>query len=546
MLPNHSPSTSFSQKLYGTFGFTLLILLYLLPGAINHEPWRGDDVEHFAIVYALLNGEWLLLPTLAGVPEADFGPLHYWISAVFALAFGWLLPLHDAARLATPAMGILATFWIARAAWRLYGRDARASAALLAIGTLGLSVHVHENQPLITLMAAQAMTLAGLALVSDNPLRGSLQAALGTIFAFLTIGLLGILLTLPLMLITAGSSDCRSPRNSGALILALTLALGGCALWPVLLGLTEPTLLDQWWLRTQISLFENPLGFTDLPRLIEVIVWFTWPLWPIALWALWRARGQFGRLAWTLPLAALLFALAWIVLRGSYDPASMLPLLAPSALLAAAGIATLRRGAANAFDWFAIMTFGVFTLLIWLAWSAQVLEWPPGLTRSLARMAPEFVPTGTMLQAVIGVLIIVIWALLVWHLPRNSNRAPTNWAMGMTMLWCLAVTLLLPWVDHTRNYRPMAESLAQALGKEEALCVVALDLSRSHRATLDYYTGLRPQHVHQNETACRYLITHHDDPDRRAQQPAPPWTPIWEYRHAGGKRFELFQLYRRD
>lgn len=540
------PRSALERHLYGATGLTLLVLVYLLPGAIGHAPWRGDDFEHFGAVYSLLRGEWLLLPSAAGEPIAAFGPFHYWLSALFATALGWLLPLHDAARLSTPFAAALATLWIARAASRLYGRHTRAAAALLTIGTLGLAVHVHENQPMITLMAVQAMTLAGLALIPTQALKGSLQAGLGVALAFLTAGLPGILLTLPLIaLVAVAVPELRTPRTSSALIIGLSVAVGGCAIWPIALGITQPELLEHWWTGTWSHFASEPMARDELPRLLEVLVWFVWPLWPIALWALWRARRQLARLPWLLPLVALLIALLWITLNGSFGAADMLPAVPALALLAAGGIPTLRRGAANAFDWFAVMTFGVFAVLIWLAWSAQVFEWPPGLARSLARMAPEFVLSGTTQQAIIGVLIMAIWIALLWRLPRSADRASSNWALGMTMLWCLTVTLLLPWFDHARNYRPMTESLALALAQEQPSCVATSRLGTSHRMALDYYLDLRPQKARENETTCRYLLVHDDDADVLTA-PSPEWLAVWRHRHAGGKRLEVFTLYRRD
>lgn len=538
------PRSAFERQLYGAAGLTLLVLVYLLPGAIGHEPWRGSDVEHFGAVHALLQGEWWLLPTVAGDPIAGFGPFHYWLSALFATALGWLLPLHDAARLATPFAAALATLWITRTASRLYGRHTRAAAALLTIGTLGLAVHVHENQPMITLLALQAMTLAGLALIPTQPLKGSVQAGLGVALAFLTAGFAGVLLTLPLLaLVAVAVPEVRTPRSSGALIAGLSIAVAGSALWPIALGATQPELLELWWTRAWADFAGDPMARADVPRLAEMLGWFTWPLWPIGLWALWRARRQLARLPWLLPLVAAVIAVFWIFLDGSLSAESMLPAVPALALLAAGGIPTMRRGAANAFDWFALMTFGIFALLVWLTWTAQVLDWPPGLARSLARMAPDFAPNGAPLQAVLGILIMLLWALLIWRLPRTADRASTNWALGMTMLWCLMVTLLLPLVDHTRNYRPMAESLRLALTQEQPTCVAATELGTTHRAVLDYYLDLRPIKTQDNETSCRYLLAQDDEV---IATPSPEWLPVWRHRHAGGKRLEVFTLYRRD
>lgn len=539
-------TSSFQKHLYGAAGLSLLIVLYLLPGAVGHDPWRGDDVRHFSAVYAMLRGDSLLFPAIAGEAAMEFGPLYYWVSALFATALGWLIPLHDAARLATPLFAGLSIFWIARAASRLYGKHTRVAAALLTVGTLGLVVHAHENQPMIALMAMQAMTLAGLALMPTQPVKGALQTAAGTALAFLAAGPLGLLLTLPLMLIVAiGSPECRNPRASGALILGLTAALAASAIWPVALNLHHPEQLILWWQETWAAFASDPFTSTDWPRLLELLGWFTWPLWPIALWSLWRARHQLTQLPWLLPLTSIALACAWIYANGSFDPVSLLPLIPPLALLAGVGAPALRRGAANAFDWFAVMTFTVFGVLIWLAWSAQAFQWPPGLSRSLDRMAPEWVLVGTSYQAAIGIAIVIIWALLVWRLPRGPNRGPSNWAMGMTMLWCLAVTLLLPWFDHSRNYRPVAESLSLAVAGEGPGCVAGLGLSSSHRAAFDYFVDLDIAPAVRNETACRYILVQDDEAPPRLR-PSLPWEQVWEYRHAGGRQLEIFQLFRRD
>lgn len=546
-MPESQRSTStLQQYLYGGFGLSLLIMLYLIPGAIGHDPWRGDDIQNFSIIYSMLRGDGWLFPTLAGEPATTFPPLYYWVGACFAQLFGWVLPVHDGARLATPFFAGLSIFWISRAAARLYGKHTRTPAALLTLGTLGLVVHAHESQPVMALMAMQAMVLAGLALLPTQPLKGSLQAALGVALALLAAGPTGLLLTLPLFLVTAlCAPECRNPRASGAHILGICVALGASALWPLLLHYNAPDLLALWWDQEWLTYGDNPLGSGDIQRLLELLGWFIWPLWPIALWSLWRARRRLTNLPWLLPLASVTLAGIWVYINGSFNTEALLPLIPPCALLAAAGVPSLRRGAANAFDWFAVMTFAVFGMLVWLAWSAQVIDWPPGLARSIARMTPEFSLQGTHFQAALGITICVIWALLVWKLPRSPNRGPSNWAMGMTMLWALAVTLLLPWFDYSRNYRPVATAIAAELPDSTDSCLAALGLSSSHRAALDYFADIRPVMVTDNLTHCRFLLVR-DDEDPPGLHPEGQWHQISELRHGGGKKLELFRLYQRD
>jgi hypothetical protein len=192
-----------------------------------------------------------------------------------------------------------------------------------------------------------------------------------------------------------------------------------------------------------------------------------------------------------------------------------------------------------------VMTFAIFALLVWLAWTAQVFAWPPGLARHVERHGPDFVLQGETLQAVLGVLICVVWLVLAWRLPRTPSRGPANWAMGMTMLWCLAVTLLMPWFQHGRSYRPAAESLARAVTDKADECIATTGLSGGVRASLDYFAGIRPLSVRTQGSPCRLLLVHEDR--RASTRPiAEEWTPIWEYQRGGERQRETFRLYRRD
>ena len=90
-------------------------------------------------------------------------------------------------------------------------------------------------------------------------------------------------------------------------------------------------------------------------------------MWPIALWALYSWRRQLDRTQILLPslfLAAIVFAGFFI----RYDAAGNLLLIsiAPTCVLAAFGLASLRRSRENLLDWFALSVFTVALLTVWL------------------------------------------------------------------------------------------------------------------------------------------------------------------------------------
>ncbi len=532
-------------RLRATLGLALLAGIYLLWGLTGHDPWRGDDARYFGPVYSMLRGEGWLFPQIAGEPFTDFPPLYYWISAALAFLFDGLLPLHDGARLASALFTALAIYFIARAAEFLYGHPARTPAALLTLGTLGLVLHAHETQPAIALLAMLALTLAGIARIPAKPLAGGLLAGAGSALSFLAGGLAGALLTLPLFLFTMLlCPDCRSPRASSGLLIGLCVAVSAGALWPLALHLAEPELLALW-LGDEWQRLGHPLTAADLSGLPGLFAWFIWPLWPLALWGLWRSRRRLATLPVLLPLASMLTVTAWMIANGNLAPTSALPLIPSVALLAAGGAPVLRRGAANAFDWFAVMNFAVFAVLVWTAWSALFFSWPPGLARHVARIAPDFVPGSGTFQTIMGATVCALWLVLVWRQPRTPTRGPANWAMGMTMLWCLAVTLLMPWFDFGRSYRPMAQSLKQALARQPADCVATTGLSSAMRASLYYFGDIRTITARDDETPCGLLLVY-DDRRANAPSPAPEWEKTWEFRRGGGKQLEILRLYLRN
>ncbi|MDR2689537.1 MAG: hypothetical protein LBB76_07235 [Azoarcus sp.] len=540
----HSPQaisqtqSIFQRRLYGSVGLMLLVGFYLLSG-LGHEPWRGDDARYFGPVYAMLQGDGWLFPQIGGQPFADFPPLYYWCAALLAWLTQGVLAAHDGARLASAVFTALTVWWVARAAEHLHGRPARTPAALFTLGSLGLVLHAHETQPLIALMAMVALVLEGIARTPARPLNGCLRAGLGCALAGLAGGLGGWLLTLPLFaIIMIACPECRNPRASASLLIGLVLAavLGG--LWPLVIHLNAPELFAAWAHGQWLTAREFKPG--DIITLVELLSWFLWPLWPIALWALWHKRRQLLQLRWLLPLASAMIAIILLIAKADDSPPTALQVLPAMALLAAGGVPTLRRGAANAFDWFGATTFGVFAILVWIAWTAQVFAWPPGLARHIARVAPTFVMVDSITPALAGSFICALWFALAWRLPRGPGRAAANWAMGMTMLWCLAVTLLMPWFDHSRTYRPMADALREALAPHAGECVASAKLPDPVRSMLDYYLGLRP---HDRATPCRLLLVHADR--KNAPPSLPEWETVWAFSRGGGKQYEALYLYRR-
>ncbi|NTV10056.1 MAG: hypothetical protein HGA47_04695, partial [Zoogloea sp.] len=227
-------------------------------------------------------------------------------------------------------------------------------------------------------------------------------------------------------------------------------------------------------------------------------------------------------------------------------PANVLPLLPPMALLAAGGVGSLRRGATNAFDWFALTCFTFFALVVWMGWSALNFGWPPGLGRQLAKLAGGVHHDPEPLPAIIAGVLCLGWLLLPRFTVRGPYRATTHWAFGTTMLWCLAVLLWQPWFERTRSYAEFSQAFRTELEKQPEGCVANQGLNPSQLAALDYHAGVKLQAWPQDShTACKLVLVYSDGRVTRPKV-SDTWHKAWEYRRGGGRLLEVFQLYRRD
>ena len=92
----------------------------------------------------------------------------------------------------------------------------------------------------------------------------------------------------------------------------------------------------------------------------------------------------------------------------------------------------------------------------------------------------------------IALIATLLWVVLVWRVGRSMRRAVVNWAAGVTLIWVLAMTLWLPWLDSGKSYRGMVASLKRAL-PEQYNCLAGGNVGATQRAMLQYFGGIDTQ-----------------------------------------------------
>lgn len=517
-----------------------MLAFYVLAGLFGRDPWKGEDAIHIGTAWSMLHsGDWLS-PDLAGRAFHE-PPLYYWSAAITGAIFGNWLPMHEAMRLASGIWVALTLMGLYYAGRELYGQDSAAASPLLLAGCAGLLLHAHDAQPMLIALAAYSGALGALATVGRKPRLTGIYYGLAIAGCLLGAG---ISPTLPLLAIAPIAWWLSPDRPKALHTLLIGLGIGALLIapWPLLLLHFEPSRFHGW-LATELTPLKTPFSFPGAGRFLSLLPWFAFPALPLAGWTLWTRRKALNAPAQALPL--IFFLITLLLLALAYQPREIpaLLLLPPLALLATPGALTLRRGAANAFDWFAMTTFSVFAGVIWLAWSAMALGWPAQLAKRVVILRPGFVGQFDLSDFILGIAATSWWIWLIITAPRSPYRSLTHWTLGFTTLWLLATTLILPWFDYGKSYRPVAQAITLALPTIHG-CLAERGLSNTQRASLAYFAKIEPATLDSRAgQACDWLLV---TGDTRAELAAPgeQWAKVWEGNRPGDRK-EKFRLFKR-
>lgn len=523
----------------------LLCLVWLGTGLIGHDPWKPDEAYSFGLIYSMLkHGDWLV-PTLAGVPYMDKPPLFYWTAALFAKLFSPLLQLHDGARLASGFYSALTLLFIGLTGRRLYGENRGWAAAIILIGCLGMLVRAHEMITDLALLTGCAMMLYGFTLSQERSLRAGLWIGTGVGIGFMAKGFIApVFFVLIAALLPTLFAKWRMRNYYHSLGLATLFALPWLIIWPLLLYQHSPKLFMAWaWTLNIDSWINYVQAGPSLESFyyLENLPWLAWPALPLAIWVVWKSRMRLAhRDDLHLPLVSFAVMLVTLSLVPNIKEVFALPMLLPLTLLATASLSMLRRGAANALDWFGIMTFALLAILMWWGWAGLLLDNRAKITHWLKDYQPGFEPQLHTASFAIAIIATVLWVVLVWRVGRSMRRSVTNWAAGVTLIWILAMTLWLPWLDSGKSYRNMVMSLKQSMPVPYQ-CVAGEYLDAGQRAMLHYFGNIVTRRDTQQRCDLRLI---QGDKLSTPLLDATRWKKIWEGSRKGDKN-EHYRLYLR-
>ncbi|MCP2041388.1 4-amino-4-deoxy-L-arabinose transferase-like glycosyltransferase [Neisseria sp. HSC-16F19] len=538
--PQHHPQPPASER---PWLLLLLAFAWLWPGVVAHDLWAPGEPALYTVVTQWRAGGHWALPMLFDQPYWPASPLFVWLAALSQKLFSpWLADAYTSTRMANVFLTVVAFTCVGGAARQFLGRRYGRLAVLILIGCPGLLTPNHFIDTTPVLLTGTALCLYGWSLAPTRVMMAALMLGGGWLVLSLSGSLLwpGLMMVMALLLLC--SRLWRQRRYYLVLGIALLWALPLMAVWPLALYRTDAAAFGQWWQHHALL----PLGGMVTPAsgfslfyYLKNLLWFAFPAWPLAVWTASRMRlpeTPWGVLAivW-LAVSALFFALVpaqfqdWLVIT-----------LPPLAVLGAAKLEALRRGAAAFLNWFGIMTFGLLALFVWLGFAAMNYGWPAKLAERAAYFSPYYQRDIDYFPLIVACLFTPLWLWAITRKHIRGRQAVTNWAAGTTLVWSLLLTLFLPWLDAAKSQRPVVQQMQQALSESDITalqqghdCVGVAAQHTEARIAFEQYGWIK---LEADNPACNYRLIYRHPRDTHV---TPGWQEIW----AGARPREKHQLW---
>lgn len=521
-----------------------ILIIYLLPGLFGRAPWSPDDALGFAQAYHFLNTPFTQWASsgIVDQPFAQDGLLSAWLAAAFGF-IGQSIGVPNS--VIDDCMRLSNLFWLALISWSVwqttyrmalrpelqpenpfgnaptrndYARSVADASVLCLLGTLGLLLRSHFQVSELAELAGLSIMLMAAVRSFDRPIGAGWHLGLGILIAFFARGwahLLPFLIALLLATITHPSLRFNiKKRIARAGLMSISFLL----LWVFWL-FTQPdgqTWLSSWqqWNLNRYTVLnpDKSVSFEAISILLKTSAWFLWPILPLSIWTIWNYRKALGEPSLRIPVFAAAGGFLILILTNPSKEANYFPLIAPLSVLAAIGLSTMKRSLVGLIDWFALLCFSFLAVIVWLGWSAAIFSWPTKIANNLEKLSPGYQASSPGFELFIALLATTAWLLLIiWRSRRPKGQHRALWRPmilscgGVTLIWCLLMTLWLPRIDYAKSFNLVSQRLATNI-KTPSTCITYYKVGLTQISLLNYHSKLTFKAGSPGSHECQYLL----------------------------------------
>ena len=548
-----------------------LTLIYGFAGLFFRDPWKNEDAIGFGGMWTLFRGDSIdwIVPHLAGRDISLGTPLPYWMGATLIKWFGPFIGAANAARLYAAICFFAAALAIWYATYLLgrrrevqpmalavgghpdmksYGMTLADGALLIFLACVGLAQRAHETTPMMAQLMGISIVLYGTVRGLDKPWQGGLWTGLGIAIVALSsnLALSLIIVTSTIIAVIASNARLRFRWTLTSTVLGLI----GFAIWPLVWYVAD---LTPYWRHIAEEGWRNMPEMRSTPSIdslgfLSVNFWaYAWPVWPLAVvslahWGRIKESGKWRAPHLAIPLSLFIGSLIYVLFRSEANEHDLMIVIPSLSIIAAFSLPVLKRSVISFIDWFAMFSFTLIALAIWIIWLAKVTGFPETTAANVARLLPGFESQFNVLAFIVALAITGVWLAVVrWR----TSRAPKEiWrcliisASGTTLMWVLLMTLWLPTINYAKTYRHVSARLVQVV-PNNAGCIDTSNLGFAQLASFEYFSKLNLR----DDPNCPWMLTHSQSEAKAyAQMNNKKLSLLWEDRRAAD-RDERLRLY---
>lgn len=548
-----------------------LVIAYVLAGVFGRDPWKADEPYSFGMVLNFLQGipwsvDWVV-PHVGADAFVEKPPLMYWTGAFLAHLTSAFLPLNEGAQLAVIAWMAVTLMALAATARWMYGRRYSLTACILLLGTIGLVMHVHKLIADVPQLAGAMLALAGLIRFVAAPQAPAWKAGLmlgtGAGIAFMSKGVLVPgLFALTYLISVVSLPEFRTRRSAILLLSAILTALPWLLIWPYLFWRASEPLFIEWFWDNNFGRF---FGFSNVGEArfsyqqdIGLAIVQSFPAGWLAVaefFKRWRThsvatntqeavsstdiQNRTKSARTVLWIYVIIFYTVLLLMSASLREVYLLPVYPALALLGAS--ITLPTSLDRIWSKAAVLFFSACGLWIWFCWGLLLAGKGQLMPALFARWLPLDYDLSFNLGWLLAALCLTgLWIYVVaWR--THLGAIVINFA-GITLIWGLLHTVMLPWLNEARSYRSAFTALKMALPRQYD-CLSVINVGESERAMLHYFVGVRPvQSKASNAIRCQAALILDKADHLLPALPTDTWQEIW---HGGrmGDDNERFRAY---
>ena len=516
--------------------FLILTVIWIFTGLTGHGLWQSVEADSISQILDIIQKNEFIAPLAASSNYLNNPPLYSFVAASFAKIFGFILPLHDGARLSNAlwvSITLISTGLATRELWGIgHGRQA----GLLFIASIGLIMNVHSLIPDIATLSGLSLSFYSFTLYYRRPFRSSILMGSGLAISFLSGGFI------PLISIVATSTILyifkfwRNNRYLTFIGLSFGIGIAIIAPWLFAMNYLYPQLFSNW-LNREIFISSPSFLYT-----LSGLSWFTWPSLPLVVLTLFRGyKNIIKQKKLLLPLLFILVYFFVISYASKQNQMSLMPFLIPFCIISVGSIDTLKRGSASALNLFGILIFGFIGILIWLGWLAMQTGVPNRIFERMFFLSSNYNASLEIIPLIICLIFTSYWGLSIFKYRITNRTAITNWAIGITMIWLCLVMLWGPFIDNRKSHKLIFNEVKQHLVQSTS-CVYLHNLSAKQTNLLHYYTGVKGTINTTNKSCFLALISLPEESEFPSEYKK--WEEIWTGKRLQDKNY--FVLVRKD